>query len=1516
MSDFDALTPQALDLRFDRRTGGTIKCKPPNRRCGDRCIPPNWDCRLKGEGNDSHLKAAGKGSDPIAGFASLERGITRIGTGVTRLRFSEVESGRRAIARGAAKLSPGDLQKKKELQEKVYNYGLAIGTPVAVIMGLALGHKGLKAFRGYREGPGRQVDEAAAGALRSINRNMPFGIGESYRAREGQGVAAVQANARALSNIEAGKPENRQTQGRLGAFISNAGGSLSDLGEGNRTAVSNRIAVLEKDKGRSSLAYGEWEERSLIAFWGAQRPNNGSPDWIKTYGEGTSAFSVAATNRLLARSYGLERKSTLSVNSQASDIVENIAATFTAQRKSIHESMRLFGLNPASPEDVKRYVQSIPIDRRIPTIFHDDIHQRIERIATSTSHLTEAKDLYRQTLGSFDKFFLGMADTVTVRPGIALDPEIRATSTWKEGTIAHSRVLAERLRLDGPTITSPGLGLIVNKAFHASRVFREKKKLYTTDVALTRSEAMTAAMQLADDLGESRPQTADQAVELLNTHFAGGSPENKRRLRSISLIQAPVREAPPPVQGPAEPPRPPRAARRVSDAQRLAAIRRERNPDGSLRYATAEAAQAELRRRQGRRDAARLDYTAPNERRGKPCGKSFVQRNQKCSKPTSRRYAERPQPAPGSRRRYPAGYIPNQTRRSHKVAPEAAKKVESIKEKAAKIAAVAGVAAGGAAIFANRKRIGRAVQRANPELYRQASTRTRLAARSLSRRGRQLQQKAGRAYNRAQLVTGITTINGLSSKQVQDGLKMVPEQWQPQVRSLVGRAKVGAAAMVLKADSSTLIDVDNKNNFSTFKHAGGHILTIGSVDDSLLLFRSHADNPIDVGGGNKAGKYIMDFTVDLKNSQKSDLTPDQSSRLVRSTKAMFNKQVEQLPDNSLISVTAYKEDALGEKRNRIYKKWGFRELPGLNAENLWAVKRDGKFSKFGDEELDGVAWLLKQNEPRIDSKKALRLDKRCGKSGIPDNRKCSKPTTSPEGGLSDRVKALASDKRVQTAAAFTAAGALAFHRYASTQQRIDRYRKNVSKSAVEAEKLALEYERKFKQDAAERLNKPANKVTGFEASVYNFKDKGYDRGFGGLDNEPRYFGQTPNSRGSVVLLSYADDGRFTQRGQGSFKMAEGGAFSKVWGEHDILPYANNISQPASAAPDHLDNKRFNKLADKIERIGGEQARTAAETVRTLSQVPGRFKYLRDNVNNRGFNPDSVRIAAFVAAQRRLTGKPVHIMSYSNGGSAATEALAILNEMGYRDVKVVNIAGPTFGLFEHSPDNMQTWVSEGDEFWKMTQGLGFKGSQVNKLKNDKIPHGLEDGLNVRDARFTKEQVKANLKEKNSYGLDEQLQREAYTFLTVDKKRSNELVDEVVWRAAENKPPEGDLASLYGDAGTSKFVEYRDRLSKADGAAKDAVKVDIRKEIEERMIETWYGGYDPMKVKRRSQELKRDLDAQTRPAPRAQPKAPTPPTNSLNSAIAALRKREPNLTYAQARAEVLKRRKSTSSTPEAA
>jgi hypothetical protein len=358
-----------------------------------------------------------------------------------------------------------------------------------------------------------------------------------------------------------------------------------------------------------------------------------------------------------------------------------------------------------------------------------------------------------------------------------------------------------------------------------------------------------------------------------------------------------------------------------------------------------------------------------------------------------------------------------------------------------------------------------------------------------------------------------------------------------------------------------------------------------------------------------------------------------------------------------------------------------------------------------------------------------------------------------------------------------------------------------------------------------------------------------------MDNTPAFYGQTQNSKGAVVMLSYADDGTFTKRGQGSHLMAEGGAFREIWGEHDILPFANKISQPIKQGADDLDMKTRKARIGMLPKVAQKPATTAVEMKNAFKQMD----YLRGNIETRGFNPDAVRAAAFVAAQRRLTGKPVHMLAYSNGGNVASETLAILAEMGYRDVKVVNVAGPTFGVFSHTDENMRTWVSKGDMFYATMGKRAFASSPVRMLQNEGIPHGLkEDG-------------------RNSYMFDKQLRTEAYTYLTVDRQRSKELTNEVLWRVSDNKPMEGDLKILFGD----KSDEVMNRYSKALNKNKPQALSDLRSEIEDRMIDVWYGGYDPNKVKRSSKSLRAEVQQNATEAKAVPPEPATSSNYSVTS-----------------------------------
>ena len=127
------------------RTGKTrrqVTCTPPNVKCGGRCIPPNWDCRLKGKGPDPHLRAVR--TDPVGGLANIERGVKRISKGVRKGSFSEIEGGKRAIVRGVVKATPGDIQRKKKLQADLERRAGVIATGLAVVGFGLFSHNQLK----------------------------------------------------------------------------------------------------------------------------------------------------------------------------------------------------------------------------------------------------------------------------------------------------------------------------------------------------------------------------------------------------------------------------------------------------------------------------------------------------------------------------------------------------------------------------------------------------------------------------------------------------------------------------------------------------------------------------------------------------------------------------------------------------------------------------------------------------------------------------------------------------------------------------------------------------------------------------------------------------------------------------------------------------------------------------------------------------------------------------------------------------------------------------------------------------------------------------------------------------------------------------------------------------------------------------------------------------------------------------------------------------------------------------
>ena len=1491
---------QATRERLDfRRTAGQVKCKPPNRRCGDRCIPPSWDCRLKGEGNDGHLKAVGRGSDPVAGFANIERGFTRLRKGVVTLSFSELEGGRRSLARGAAKLTPGDLQKKKEIQDKVNQFAVTIGTPVAIAVFAGLAHRGAKAFPAYARGPGAKIDETASNVFRAVARNMPF-TGPGTRAREAAGPNAARAAGRVFQTLQVYGPDNLSRQAGSRSTLQRNVSQIDILSV--QRPLFNSLNSVDRIPGtnkRSNKPYTQWDKESMVAFFSTERtPSMSSVDEL---GKG-SMFSILAANDALTRGLDIPRHKYTNSRNQSQVIVSTTADFLRNSGEAVRTSMKEYGLNPKSREAVEAYVERISPQMSGSGDYAVAMREKLINATINGDYQRQAKDLYKETVQGFDEFYNRVVDDIRNAPDISTSDRSRqsrealreafANSYYRDAINAHAAYLHENIKLP-ERVYGTYTATLTKRIYHAKKVVGRERFNSDVAISLTRTEIFNAGREVAVAKNLPEPENVEAARQLLLQTYGSNNGSRLNGVGSIAVVQtqSPRRRTAPETTGQE------RSARRRAPgrAQIIKDLLKQRYYDkvsGTWKQQyTPESAAAEAerilaaRRARRRTDAyllVREDFTPTNKREGKPCGKSFIGKNEKCSKPGAKGYA---QPAPGQNQS--TGLLSN----------------------AAKVATIAGGAAAVVGAFRNRKKIRVAARKGDIKL-RQALKRNNKQLYRTYARVRVQRRAAGSVVRQrtAEVVPEISkrVIKRLSSEDVTRGINKLPEQYRERASRLVGDAKLSAAHMALRARGAEMIGVDTENNFSNWRSKNGALLSTGSVGESLVIYNT---TPQESLGG--ARTFSTQFRIDGEFDAKSSAAATNSKGIVSLVKKMFNSQIENLPDNSIIYAIPYANDSKGGKRSAIYRRYGFRQALSSD-DRLFAMKTKGKFTKMKDSHIEQIADLIRNDALTLDSAfnnkaKVIRFDftptqersgKPCGKSFIPKNQKCSKATTARYAEPNKEQNTTVNNVKV-AAGTTAAAGAVALlAAIGVSRARVSRYRKNVSKSAIEAEKLALEFERKFREDAARRLNKRPQDVTGFEASVYNFKDKGRDGGFGSMDNDPAWFGQTKSSKGAVVMLSYADDNKFTTRGQGSYMMAKGGAFQQIWGDRDILPYSNNISQPTSKVPDDLQVRQREAFIARAEKVAGGVGKNAAKAGITIKDTFQRFEFLRENIEKRGFNPDAVRAAAFVVAQRRLTGKSVDIMSYSNGGNVATETLAILKEMGYRDVKVINVAGPTFGIFSHSEDNMRTWVSEGDDFYKISKGLAFQGGNTRILKNSNIPHGLTEKIDVNNREFGKD-AKANYKAKNSYLLDEQLQREAYKFLNVDRKRSSELLDETIWRISENKPMEGDLAGLFGDQSATKMTEFSTRIKTARN--RDSALSQIRDEIEDRMLEVWYGGYNAKNVKKAQNQIQAELKTQISPAP----KTPTRPAASANTLATELMKQNPGMTRAAALKEARRR-----------
>jgi hypothetical protein len=831
------------------RTGKTsrqVTCTPPNVKCGGRCIPPNWDCRLKGEGADPHLRAVR--TDPVSGLANIERGVKRISKGVRKGSFSEIEGGKRAIVRGVVKATPGDLQRKKALQAQLERRAGGIAAALAVVGFGLFSHNQLKRAPFYRDGVGRQIDSAVAAGLNRILDATP-GIAAARRERRAAGAAAAGAAvARAAGEAAAGPAALRASLLRTPTELERRATDYA-----NSRILLNRVSSVDVDAAGRGTNAETWRQQSLEAFWSTKRTNAAGA------GDG-STFSEPATHEFLSRQFGFR----LGSGASDTDVRRQLTTSLNREATSLQALARQQGVNLSDATQRSAFLNRLvgPSTANFPENVRERAVGSLNQILGAAPRSREAavsrtelaNRIYRETRDGFDNYFSRIADEVRQTPGAAMPTEQRRAGygdLMNSARIGHSRYLAQRLAKPENVTSRIGQGLsdAISKEYFARQV--SKSSTFT----LSDRETLTAASELA---GRNITRVGEATSYLQQNGFD--------RLVPVQAARSAAAAATPPRGR-----RSPQA--QVGDLARSLREAAQRRGETMSLEASYRAARAEIARRQ-RGDALRDDAA------GKPCGASHIPKAHECRKG-----------AGGA-------------------APESSSASGGKTATAAAVATGAALAVGGLLAYKQRQTL----------------------VPSLSK----------------------STIDAMSSSQVKAGLDKLPERFQGPARQLVGGAKSAAAHMALKAQGGQIRAVDVKNNFSTWQMPNGTQLSVGSVGDSLLTFGAERK-----GSVSKFPQYGLGFTIDSSYDAKGGMPGAQAKQLIRTTKAMYQAQLEMLPENAVMFAVPHKSDGKGGKRKSIYEGMGFKSITGLKTDRLWALKNQGKFTEIPDSQMEYMAGLIR-----------------------------------------------------------------------------------------------------------------------------------------------------------------------------------------------------------------------------------------------------------------------------------------------------------------------------------------------------------------------------------------------------------------------------------------------------------------------------------------------------------------------------------------------------------------------------
>lgn len=589
------------------KTSRSVNCNPPNVRCGGRCIPPSWDCRLKGEGPDPHLRAVK--TDPLGGFANIQRGLERITKGVTRGSFSEVEGGKRAIIRGVVKVTPGDIQQKKQLQKTLENRTRAIGIGLAVVTG-GLGMHALlmnKNTFGYRQGLGGKINQATRAGVSRVLDSLPV-LGAqraATRAAVGANLGAAAARASVPAPNVGAIPGTTVLSATDRDSHSALQQSLNRINGATRSGAAGTSGNLEN-----------WNQRHNSAFWNATRKSDitgpGAPARVSIYAE-------PSAQEYLGNQFGVPPGE----RSSRSGVKAALQARFDEERRGLVSLAQQQGLrvrrgpngDTIDGKDINAFVSGVVRSRPIAdTAVRQSVEAHVRSVLTKAPS-SYTNEVYNASVLSFDSFYKDTARDIRSIPGAATGRRIatpltagsnellRNTNTYRSTYLAGE--LRARTQMAGPAHAE-----LVQAAYYHTRVVGTNASSYEIPDRL----AFNAASELSGRSITSR----SEAIGIINreTGFSGAR---------VAAAAAPRQRG---------------ASAQASLSSLARSIRARAGNENMSMEASLRQARAELANRGDSADLptrvrsyleARRDFKEGG-RLGKPCGASHIPKTYECSK--------------------------------------------------------------------------------------------------------------------------------------------------------------------------------------------------------------------------------------------------------------------------------------------------------------------------------------------------------------------------------------------------------------------------------------------------------------------------------------------------------------------------------------------------------------------------------------------------------------------------------------------------------------------------------------------------------------------------------------------------------------------------------------------------------------------------------------------------------------------------------------------------------------------